>query len=252
MKHDYILRSIRYLFLTILIFNFSCNKVLDFYPGHSHVKSDCKIVTIVNDDSVWIVYDKRGNPINIINNDKGTGSPDLYFHYDKRGRLIELIGLIGEDHQIHDRWIRYQYNSKNQIVSDSIWWGGIYNGQYPDPNSTTQGVSYYEYDDLGRLSKWTVQIFYGEDTDENPPVVYEYNYDTDGNLILFGQDYDNKTNVNLIHPIWKFLSKDYSLNNRIGATAYNSYELPTEFGESQAYFVIFALGNSRITYDCKK
>lgn len=257
MKHDYFPKSIRFLFVTILILNFSCNKVLDFYPGHSHVKSKCKILHFEIDpgngfiDSFKIEYDKRGNPTSLINNNKSTGYWDIYFNYDKRGRLIEKIELVQTEPIIYNSWIRYQYNNKNQIVSDSFWGLGYYNGQYPDPNSITQGVSYYEYDELERLSKWTIQFFYGEDTDENPPFVYEYNYDQYGNLIRWGT-YDNKTNLNRTHPLWQFLSKDYSMNNLIGATVYNNIGLPTSFGESNAYFVIFALANSRITYDCKK
>src|SRR5882757_2324396 len=60
-----------------------------------------------------------------------------------------------------------------------------------------------------------------------PPTVITYQYDASGNL--FPNNHDNKVSLLLTNKVWRFINRDYSINNPVVADAYNDHGLPTAF-----------------------
>jgi hypothetical protein len=90
-----------------------------------------------------------------------------------------------------------------------------------------------------------------------PPVVSanSYTYDAEGNLEVPGATYDNKMNINRTNDIWQFLARDYSVNNRLMATAYNSTGFPTHINHPEPYWFAntqdIEISRSQIGYACR-
>jgi len=238
---------IRIAFVSFTILLTACEKLLDFIPNKA-VK-DCRIKKVVffPDDppslyrpyAMEFYYNKWGNPDSIILNPFQGENYHLYFVYNNRKQLIELreAYAFGFPILLH----RFSY-SKGLITIDSA-----VSHYTPIP---FHHVTNFEYDHNGRMIKSTFLIT------GLPPewgTVITYQYDQEGNLI--GGNYDHKLNPRQLHPIWQFLSRDYSVSNPITAVNYNNFGLPTKFsvgGPSQ--FLgnsLNDLGNSEITYDCK-
>ena len=118
-------------------------------------------------------------------------------------------------------------------------------------------VNSLEYDSYGRVVKETRKIINNDDgtitVDPKPSV---YNYDSQGNLIFESATYDNYQNFLGTNKYLMFTQRDYSRNNRTGATAYNNKGLPLGFvdGMRATYgpsgLLSFGLP-VQITYTCK-
>ena len=248
---------IRIAFVSIIILLTACEKLLDFVPNKA-VK-DCRIKKIVffPDDppslyrpySMTFCYNKWGNPDSIILNPSQGENYHLYFVYNNKKQLIELreAYAFGFPILLH----RFSY-TRGLITTDSAVSFYTHIPYYH--------VTYFEYDRYGRMSKSTF-IPTGQPPEYSTPITYQY--DEEGNLISPNQtlNYDHKLNPRQLHPIWLFLSRDYSVNNPLTAVRYNNFGLPTKF-ESAPPFPFFShfpflgnslndLGNSEITYDCK-
>ena len=194
-------------------------------------------------------YNKWGNPDSVILNPGQGENPNLYFIYNNKKQLIELREAYfpGFPILLH----RFGY-TRGVITTDS----GVSNyTQIPFHH-----ITYFEYDQHGRISKST---FIPEGTPPEYASIITYKYDAEGNLIRPNQTltYDNKINLQQLHPIWLFLARDYSVNNPVTAIHYNNFGLPTKFDvpPPPIYSPIFPflgnysniLDNSEITYECK-
>lgn len=189
--------------------------------------SDCKLRYIIHKSSETesqmvkglFTYNKAGNPISLTYTD-GT-QYDNYFVYDKNNRLIEFRKSYNNE------WLfslahRYGYNSKNQIITDTLLNG---DGYLPNGNISfsPRGVSLIEYDNQGRVVKETVQL------DKLPKRYPTYTYDARGNLAVKGwksSSYDNKVSLFRAHPVFQFINRNYSRNNAAPQPKYNSKGLP--------------------------
>ncbi|HEY4205730.1 MAG TPA: hypothetical protein VGM31_02915 [Puia sp.] len=197
-------------------------------------------------DTVRFSYDVYGNPVTIVRQVTATTKPDYIFMYDKDHRLTDLKGVYSlPDPGGFDNWHRFHYKN-GRIVSDTIYEFGITVNGMPAPQFPGTGIIFardyatFQYDAQGRISV-TVDSM-ANTYDE----VSTYTYGKDGNLskitttvsdngsgfskdsvVTFATGYDHEVNINRTNPIWQFLDRDYSVNNRFIAGGYNGIGLPT-------------------------
>jgi hypothetical protein len=217
-----------------------------------YVFDGCRIrQTVRHPESAWpyvqrFEYDKDNNPVSVTSDQPGTGYPNLYFKYDKKGNLIEYVGLYSGGNSF-EFLHRYGY-SDNRIVADTVY---IF-GQYPNPTSYyTKRVLHLKYDKFNRVIKDSVVYASANAYDQD----IAYNYDNNGNLIRSGTTYDDKVSPQRTNKVWMFADRNYSVNNMVAANSYNSSGLPLTFSGNQFQtLAIFAntyfYGSAEITYDC--
>jgi len=193
-------------------------------------------------------YNSRRDPVIGEPGFVATGSPRWVFYYDTKGRLVTFAGLYIEGTSF-EFWHNYKYDSKDRIISDSTYFFGLVGHLGEGPGGWRHSQLFY--DNLNRIVKESVtssDIF-------TPPYTNTYFYDAAGNLYGNGTPYDNKANLLLTNKIWRFLARDYSVNNRTHASAYNANGLPTLFTDSNGdYFNPFPWQiygyPVNIIYDC--
>jgi len=193
-----------------------------------------------------ITYNSRRDPVAVEPDFIGTGSPRLKFYYDNKGRLISLGGeyLNGG----FESWHNYIYDKAGRITGDSVY---IF-GTVGDPGSALiKRYSELIYDDLNRV------IMEVRDPHQSGPYqdTTRYFYDARGNLFGNIKPYDNEINPLLSNKIWRFLARNYSVNNAGSPTAYNDHGLPLRL-EGNAldswYYDIWGVSGDVVTieYDC--
>jgi hypothetical protein len=258
--------GVKYSLLIFLLALTACQK-FDWDYWHKH-NPDCRIEKIrifqpfgPDTNTAVFKYNHRGQPVSVTFEFVSTGRPNYVFRYDHKGRLTDFIAPYENQH--FEQWYKYKYDNNDRIVSDSAFVFGFYIDSVPSPDPMfvpTTGT--YEYDYWGRISKTTrTQLPYGTE-------VLAYAYNSDGNLASVtksfngfpqGVDtyttYDNKVNFLRTNPVWMFLNKDYSKNNRMAAETYNNKGLPTRF-RIPTYGKIYLshqtdLSMSDIWYKCK-
>jgi len=177
-----------------------------------------KIIKFRADGEVYsFYYNSAGNPDSITHPNAGTGYPNRQFRYDALGRLTDYIGPY--ENGWFEFWKRFYYDASGKIVRDTTY---IFGEMGVNPtNYYLKRLNEYQYDAQGRISQVTeTYLDYGW-----PPIVTNYSYDLNGNLVRTGVTYDKETNAHRIHPIWQFIARDYSVNNPFIASAY-VYGLP--------------------------
>ena len=219
----------------------------------NNVYDGCRIQQIVsqfyNNDKVPVstrqfVYNNKGNPVSVIADITSTGSANLGFKYDNKGRLVEYNA--GYPNGLYDFIHRYGY-SQNRITTDTVI------NSYVNP--TFISVAYLSYDNLNRVVKDAVAVI------KPSPFSYirNYDYDPDGNLVSYGV-YDDKLNPHRTNKVWMLIDRNYSVNNLAGASTYNSVGLPLFYPGSDVYYAPspfqlgyygYGSGKITITYDCK-
>lgn len=184
----------------------------------SKVPVGTKLIRFRADGEVYsFYYNSLGNPDSITHPNVSTGYPNRQFRYDLLGRLTDYIGPYTNGS--FEFWKRFYYDAGGKIVRDTTY---IFGTMGADPtNYFLKRLNEYQYDAQGRISQVSeTWLDYGW-----PPIVTNYTYDTDGNLVRPGVTYDKETNAHRIHPIWQFLARDYSVNNPFIASTY-VYTLP--------------------------
>jgi hypothetical protein len=217
-----------------------------------HVFGGCRVrQTIRQPETAWpfvrnFEYDKDNNPVSVTSDQPGTAQPNLHFKYDKKGKLVEYVGLYsgGDDFEfLH----RYGY-SNDRITTDTIYiWG-----QYPNPTTYySKRILHLKYDALNRVVKDSVVYASAYAYDQD----IAYNYDNNGNLVRSGFTYDDKVSPQRTNKVWMFVDRNYSVNNMVAANSYNSSGLPLKLsGSSYQTLMSFAYGyyygSVDIIYDC--
>lgn len=228
-------------------------------PENPSAIPECRVDQIMGElnypgDTITIRYNSKGNPIAIDKNYVTTGSPRYVFKYDKNDRLIELAGMYNHPTN-YEILFRYSYDYKNRIKADTQYTFGFI-GQPAMP----EYIHEYEYDSKDRMTRYKHRSLYSSYRWE-----YNFHYNAQGNLSKvtnengaevgsFSYDYDDKVNINSLHPIWQFLSMDYSRNNHSPARSYNNKGLPTALdfsNKNPGNFGILPLTNVEITYQCR-
>lgn len=170
--------------------------------------------------TVQVYYNAHGNIDSMIA-DVATGSLGahlFYFTYDNNHKLIGYVEDTGDSYPAREEHT-YAYQG-GRIVRDSVRY-------YPDGISTE--VRTLEYDNKHRIIKQSFKIINDDGTviDNIEPLIFTY--DNAGNLVFGSASYDNAVNFLSTSEELMFTQRDYSRNNRIGATAYNDNGLPLGF-----------------------
>jgi len=217
----------------------ACEKIIDF----NKAVKNCKIKKIhFSDYEMNFYYNKWGNPDSVILTLLRFENYNLYFIYNNKKQLTVLQegSRFGFPELLH----RFGY-TRGVITTDTV-----------DTWADFHYINYLEYDGHGRITKTTIVPIGLPPLPENT-IIETYQYNEEGNSLRhnpFG--YDHKLNPHQLHPLWQFISRDYSLNNPIAAVHYNNFGLPTKFAEPLRSFQFLgnslnALNNSEITYECK-
>lgn len=241
----------------------------------------CDIQTIIGPsggegiDTIRFSYDSYAHPIGITRKFHSTGVTDYIFWYDDQHRLTDFIGIASPT--AFDTWDKYKYKD-GRIVVDSTFNFGFIVDKKPAPYAPMDSnlihgkISYFGYDDQGRMNL-AIDSFPNGFTQANA-----YFYGRDGNLAkvsvvvsqkgdIFGPDttvdlysgYDHEVNLDRTNPIWQFIDRDFSVNNRFTADKYNEVGLPTSISNpnegSPALFPIpfsyLGIGLRTIQYSCQ-
>jgi len=233
----------------------SCQKIIEYLPDHT--PPHYRIKSIFFDE--WtphtgnFYYNRWGNPDSVIFGEVATGRPNFYFTYNKKQQLREIKAFYNGG--VYEQWRRLGLNHKGQIISDTVYTFGLQN-QDPEPaNFHSKWIYFYEYDNLGRIIKRTLDFV----IPEGQSSVSNFVYNAEGNLDVpyIVEQYDNNRNLLTLHPVWQFLQCDYSVNNPFPAVTYNSYRLPTRFDfpfVNFSHFTFFggrAMEKSEIIYEDK-
>ncbi|MEO5593193.1 MAG: hypothetical protein ABIR15_12960 [Chitinophagaceae bacterium] len=240
------------LFLCLLQFISCIKPPSNFNPADgNNVYTGCRIKQTVSlftsaDGSLAtrkFTYNSKGDPVTVISDRTSTGSANLEFKYDSKGRLVEYNA--GYPNGSYDFKHRYGY-SQNRITTDTTT-GGFNPFGFP----ITTIITWITYDNLNRIVKDSSVV-----QNSSFSYVTEYSYDVEGNKVIKGVVYDDKLNAHRTNKVWMFIDRDYSVNNPAGANAYNSVGLPLYYPANAAallhlgYFY-YGEGPVIITYDCK-
>jgi hypothetical protein len=203
--------------------------------------SKCRILMMTGDIFEQTVhreffYNEAGNPIRIeyVETEGGTGTPNTFFEYNDKQQLIAYKGF--SEHRLF-------YNALGQVVIDSVI------GNYAGNDSRFEDKYYYDL--FGRIIKVVSKFYYDRDYPDLEPTttVDTYRYDQRGNLIIPGVTYDTKTSLLRTNAIWMFLTRNYSLNNPVTATTYNTKGLPLTLTNGIPFFESSIIVQ-RIDYSC--
>lgn len=248
--------SFNRIFLLIAAVSFllsGCQKLEEYihHPGNTDYKA-CNIKKLLvghtygesTDTTIYTFsYNWLGNPVSVINDHTGTGNPNYAFFYDNKNRLIQFLQPYTNG--FYEKWDKYGYNNKGQIVYDTNYVFGPMPGGIPMPADRFKGYITYEYDGEGRIKHETDNYY-----DTNTLTLtrnIDYAYDANGNRVT-GAVYDNKLSINRTNAVWMFITKDYSVNNPFTAIQYNENRLPLHFTYN-GFQLIPAAGGGDINVD---
>jgi hypothetical protein len=234
----------------------ACNKIFDHIVNGGDVAKKCRITSFTQNNvpigpgsrTAQFYYNKHGNIDSIIA-DVETGSfgaHRFYFNYGPNHKLISYVEAMGPSYpyeEIH----KYAYEN-GRIVRDSL---------RMEPGAMSTTVKSLEYDNWGRIIKESYKIVDDADGTVTIGNTLTFTYDAQGNLEYESATYDDKVNFLRTNEYLMFTQRDYSVNNRTGATAYNDRGLPLGFaGEIRPTYgpsSLLSFGLPvQITYDCKK
>ena len=235
--------------ITVISFPFiGCRKIADhIFHRDTSVVSNCRIAKIIQNGEVGengtgiVYYNDQNNPDSVIFNfENGMyGATLFFFVYDDDHRLIEYREEYSPGEYF--AWHKYVYEN-GVIVQDTArireagQWGEVRN---------------IVYDASSRVVKENRRIFeldYLPAEEEANPFEYAYNAfgNLDGEIFV----YDKKVNFLRTNKIWMFTQRNYSMNNRPGATSYNDYGLPLTFTAERRPNFLTAFGPTAIEYQC--
>jgi len=197
-----------------------------------------------------ISYNSRQDPVVMEPTFVGTGSPRRVFYYDNRGRLTTFAGIY--DNGVFETWHNYIYDKRSRITGDSSY---IF-GWIADPGTALERrYAQLFYDTFDRV---VMEVRTSSAAGYPGPDTVRYKYDIRGNLDGDFVAYDDKANPYLTNRIWRFLARDYSVNNSVTEglrpTAYNDHGMPILYeGGTWAGIAFWGVYGSEITiqYNCK-
>ncbi len=250
--------AVRYplFFLAALLFA-ACGKY-----DHPNAPDICQVTKVTYNnfglpDSAVFTYNKKGNPVSIRRGQTSTGSPDLLFWYDKRNRLTDFIGIYS-DGDIYEFRHKYTFDYKDRIVTDTQYvFGSLSNlpGSHP---ASLANIANYQYDAQDRIIRMDLEW-----PDYPGSAITNYfHYNQQGNIekitdatgqVIFTPVYDDKINMNNLHPIWQFLSRDYSRNNPFTALTYDPRGLPLTIdfsSKTNSFFAGIYFTYMDLEYNC--
>jgi hypothetical protein len=249
------MKKFSYLFAcaSLLILLPGCKKLIDWLHSPDGSSKRCRIATAGNGQASYrFVYDSQGSIDSIVPNATDGNQYVFDFNYNTNGRLRQLIYDRSSPFLRHQH--QYGYTS-NRITADTVYVSG---------NFLRGWACALEYDSQGRIIHETRTIFYTEGPEGELGHTDEifYQYDHRGNLMARNEEplrsYDDSPSLLRTDSILMFLARDYSRNNRTGASNFNSAGWPQTF-EPAYPFVFFPQNGidpaiipvTSVTYDCK-
>lgn len=248
--------------VALAAFNVSCKKeiqpsaVVEIASAKPLEVRKCGISRIIVNNSfggtntITFEYNKNGDPVSVTPSIIDNQSPQLLFRYDKHGRLTDYI--IRYDSTSFYYWYKYAHDQQGRIIADTLYYTGTY-GEEPT-NVFLTFYAYYQYDKQDRL----VKIIPVLTSPARPIGTNDFEYDANGNLIRSNPGYDSQVNLLRSSGVWMFIFHNYSRNNLVPATAYNSAGLPLAFDWNPLPYYFFGdlggywqLNHSTIEYTCK-
>jgi hypothetical protein len=188
-----------------------------------------------------VSYNEKGNPVSVIFDSLNNITPWHFFEYDGMNRLVEYRVEWGPGREFYKEIHHYGYSDEGLITIDTA---------YLEVEGTFNLIYYLEYDDQDRVVKQDEYILHDDGTTSYFRTL-NFEYGTDGNLIVENKMYDDKPSFIATNKTWQFISRDYSNNNVAGALTYNENGLPLTFDEPNGGSF---LGNSTpafIEYECE-
>lgn len=226
----------------MLMLSGSCGKTdsirLELENGNTELK-ECVITSMgtgvpgSSRERYDFVYNKLKNPVSATPvGGPNTGSPKWEFFYDEKNRLIRFVGVYN-DARFFEFWHKYTYDKQDRIITDSTY---LLGDTLHFDQSYFQGLDLISYDHLNRIDQETgtsnLSSILPPPAPPPPPGTHSSPYDARGNLAGTFFSYDNKLNPLLTNKIWRFINRDYSVNNPVGATAYNEHGFPLHFSDT--------------------
>ncbi len=201
-------------------------------------------------NTATFTYDALGNPLTVMNTDVGTGYPNQVFKYDAMHRLSEFYRPYSNGQ--FETWHKYIYDGSGRIAFDTTFVFGAVTPAGPAGSWQTR-LTTYTYDATCRVIRTSaidLAIPGG-----GIPLVQNYAYDINGNLIRPGIVYDSKVNIHRTNKVFMFVDRDYSMNNPFTAASYNGYSLPWTISSPAAinpsiFFLLRPIDNANFEYKC--
>jgi hypothetical protein len=221
----------------VVVFSISgCQKFIDhFFTGH-HKPTSCRITSIKHETiegvtrSANFFYSDNNNLDSVIFDESiGSAGAQLhYFYYDAHHRLVGYNAYYDRDADNYFFKHTYKYDENGRIVRDTI--------RISQAGRFTS-VFELDYDNQGRvMAEYGKVIEAGGDSIENPEVfARSFDLDIRGNRLFPNLRYDEKTSFLSTNKVLMFTERNYSINNPLGATAYNDQGLPLGFGGSKMF-----------------
>lgn len=147
----------------------------------------------------------------------------------------------------YERWDKYGYNDKLQIVADTQYVFGSITGGVPQITGRAAFFK-YQYDTENRIIHETVSSL----NNNTISIIAEndFVYNGNGNLVKGATVYDNKLSIYRTNAVLMFITKDYSVNNAFTAAQYNDNALPLRFPVNNFALINSAYGKMRADYAC--
>jgi hypothetical protein len=248
--------------LFVAVSAMSCRKLIDkYFPGRDGGggTSNCRIESMYSFDATYTFKYNAFGKLDSIVADKPFDRGEVHrmsFTYDNQQRLYEMRRMLESNDYNSEIWDIHRYGyTGDRITTDTIF--DIRVGVY------RMWLADLKYDSSGRIVKETLTILYSDNEWESPYLETEYNYDANGNRLMLDWEtdiqYTDHKNPLRTDKMLQFLARDYSRNARIGATAYNADDFPTEFNRDYEFAFSAPNGIARtivyprsITYSCEQ
>lgn len=203
-------------------------------------------------------YNNNNDPVKVtVGPSQGMGLPDLSFAYDNKKRLVTFSGVFHVHTEFDFQFVhRYGYY-QNRVVTDTVYELGFFNAAGEPVNYLNKFLKYLKYDALNRIIQDSMILLHPVFV--SPAVVANIRYDANGNRIAKDAAgvtpvvYDDKLNLYRTNRVWMLIYRDYSLNNPVGATSYNSVGLPLTYPANDP--TVTGVGvqayATTLTYECR-
>ncbi|MBX3257768.1 MAG: hypothetical protein KF862_26805 [Chitinophagaceae bacterium] len=214
-----------------------CSRAWDYFEDHPDDPArNCRIEKIsfeaTNADEeapagyALFEYNAEGNPTFIRYNIPFDEyfPRDKRFSYDAGNRLRVYLSDA-----FISSWHLYTYVSPTKIIDSAFMYSGgnVDVNDHPDTYVDIR-VSRLTLDFVGRIIKEETTYGNGSVSEKT------FTYNADGNLIRPGVTYTNQPSIRQTNKVWKFIDRDYSVNQPEGEIeVFNTYNLPYIFKEER-------------------
>jgi len=228
-----------------------CKKFVDHYLHRdSTVVSNCRIAKVIQRDETTgevrtgtVYYNDHNDPDSVIFDAEFYGPTLFYFRYNNHHQLIEYREDYDRRPDFYFAWHKYIYENGIAVQDTARF-------QVAGQSTEVRNIEYDLNKRVVRESRHLIELDHDPADEEAEPLTYKY--DESGNLEGETFVYDGMINFLRTNKVWMFTQRNYSMNNRVGATSYNEHGLPLEFETGKGPLFLLQIGViSSIEYECK-